>query len=1186
MAASVSSRFLVLLKEFSSFRKISWPSAATTYHRQSRFLCHAAKEDGPLTLASLELGNKPRRSGKSKAIKLEGSFVTEMGEGKVRAATNYKTKLVKEKKPAEIVSHLFSAKSFEELGLPDSLLDSLEREGFNVPTDVQSAAVPAIIKGHDAVIQSYTGSGKTLAYLLPILSEIGPLAGKSKSSNGESDKRAEIQAMIVAPSRELGMQIVREVEKLLGPNHRRMVQQLVGGANRMRQEEALKKNKPAIVVGTPGRIAEISKGGKLHTHGCRFLVLDEVDELLSFNFREDIHRIIEHVGRRSGAGPKGEADERANRQTILVSATVPFSVIRAAKSWSYEPVLVQANKVTPLDTVQASAPAISLTPTTSEANVQIQTTIQSLPPALKHYYCISKHQHKVDALRRCVHALEAQSVIAFMNHSKQLKDVVYKLEARGMSSAELHGDLGKLGRSTVLKKFKNGEVRVLVTNELSARGLDVAECDLVVNLELPTDAVHYAHRAGRTGRLGRKGTVVTVCEESQVFIVKKMEKQLGLPFLYCEFVDGELVVTDEDKAIIKSSCSCHGLSHTVTQLEMMRRWRNAKALKFVQHRFLETGTLGSTLFYSPYVFLSCCERAFSGLSSDSNLSYKDRLRSGLVDIKADDAVELFQSMIWSRPVPTVIEFNRLFSGVAKTKQYDLVLGLCKQMELQGVACGLYTLNIIINCLCRRRKLGFAFSVVGKILKLGFEPSVITFSTLINGLCLEGRVAEAVELVDRMVEMELSPNLITLSTLINGLCLKGKVSEAMDLIDRMVENDYQPNEVTYGPVLHRMCKSGKTSMALGLLREMEGRKMKLGATSYNIIIDGFCKDGNNDDALNLFIEMETKGIKADVISYTTLIGGLCSVGRWNDGARLFSDMITRQITPNVVTFSALIDVFVKEGKLAEAKEYFNEMITNGVAPNTITYNSLIDGFCKENRIDEANQMLELMVSNGCDPNTVTFSILINGYCKAKRVDDGFEIFRKMSARGVVADTVTYNTLVQGFCQSGKLNAAKQIFQEMVSRRVPPSIVTFGVLLDGLCDNGELELAIEILGKMEESKMDLGICIFSIIIHGMFNASQVDDALDLFYSLPLRGVKPDAKAYNIMISGLCRKGLMSEADTLLREMKEEGYAPDSRTYNTLIRAHLRGSDVVTSAKLIEEMKSCGFCADAFTIKDGYG
>ncbi|KAG7591452.1 Pentatricopeptide repeat [Arabidopsis thaliana x Arabidopsis arenosa] len=1182
MAASASTRFLVLLKEFSAFRKISWTSAGTNFHRQSRFLCHVAKEDGSLTLASLDLGNKPRKFGKSKAMKLEGSFVTEMGQGKLKAVKNDKMKVVKEKKPAEIVSPLFSAKSFEELGLPDSLLDSLEREGFSVPTDVQSAAVPAIIKGHDAVIQSYTGSGKTLAYLLPILSEIGPLAEKSRSSHSENDKRTDIQAMIVAPSRELGMQIVREVEKLLGPVHRRMVQQLVGGANRMRQEEALKKNKPAIVVGTPGRIAEISKSGKLHTHGCRFLVLDEVDELLSFNFREDIHRILEHVGKRSGAGPKGEVDERANRQTILVSATVPFSVIRAAKSWSHEPVLVQANKVTPLDTVQPSAPVISLTPTTSEANGQIQTTIQSLPPALKHYYCISKHQHKVDTLRRCVHALDAQSVIAFMNHSRQLKDVVYKLEARGMNSAEMHGDLGKLGRSTVLKKFKNGEIKVLVTNELSARGLDVAECDLVVNLELPTDAVHYAHRAGRTGRLGRKGTVVTVCEESQVFIVKKMEKQLGLPFLYCEFVDGELLVTEEDKAIISSSHT--EIEKGTIQVEMMKlmiRRLSPQASKFFQRRLLETGTLRNALSHCPNELLFCCERGFSGFS-DRNLSYRERLRSGIVDIKKDDAIDLFQEMIGSRPLPSLVDFSKLFSAVARTKQYNLVLDLCKQMELKGIAHNNYTLSIMINCFCRCRKLCYAFSALGKIMKLGYEPDTITFSTLINGFCLEGRVPEALELVDRMVEMKHRPDLIMINTLVNGLCLKGKVSEAVVLIDRMVESGFQPNAVTYGPVLNVMCKSGKTALAMNLLRKMEERKIKLDAAIYNILIDSLCKDGNLNDSLDLFSEMELKGIKANNITYTTLIGGFCSAGRWDDGAQLLRDMITRKITPDVFTFSVLIDCFVKEGKLREAKELYNEMITRGLSPDTITYNSLIDGFCKENRLDEANQMLDLMVSKGCDPDIVTFNILINGYCKAKRTDDGLELFHKMSLRGVVADTFTYNTLIQGFCELGKINVAKELFQEMVSRRIPPDIVTYKILLDGLCDNGELEKALEIFEKIQKSKMELDIGIYSIIIHGMCNASKVDDAWDLFCSLPLKGVKPDVKTYTIMIGGLCKKGSLSEAELLFRKMEEDGHAPDGCTYNILIKAHLGDGDATKSAKLIEEMKRCRFSADASTIK----
>ncbi|GLT40479.1 hypothetical protein SLA2020_146150 [Shorea laevis] len=486
-----------------------------------RFLSRVGCDDGPLTLASLGFKSEFDKTKKDRASNLEALSAP---KSKVKAVGSHETKGIGAKKLVEIESAPFAAKSFSELDLPSQLLGRLESEGFTVPTDVQSAAVPIILKGHDVVIQSYTGSGKTLAYLLPILSEVGPLRNKYPDGEGDSGKKREIEAVIVAPSRELGMQIVREVEKLLGPTDKKAVQQLVGGANKMRQEEALKKNKPAVVVGTPGRIAEISAAGKLHTHGCRFLVLDEVDELLSFNFREDMHRILEHVGRRSGADPRGTKSplaRRAERQTILVSATVPFSVIRAARSWGRDPLLVQADKV--------------------------QSTAQSLPPSLEHYYCVTKLQHKVDTLRRSIHALDAKSVIAFMNHTKQLKDAVFKLEARGIKAAELHGDLGKLARSTVLKNFKNGEVRVLVTNELSARGLDVAECDLVVNLDLPTDSIHYAHRAGRTGRLGRKGTVVTICEEPEVFVMKKLQKQLGFPIQACEFTEGKLVVNEEER---------------------------------------------------------------------------------------------------------------------------------------------------------------------------------------------------------------------------------------------------------------------------------------------------------------------------------------------------------------------------------------------------------------------------------------------------------------------------------------------------------------------------------------------------------------------------------------------------------------------------------------------------------------
>lgn len=449
---------------------------------------------------------------------------------------------------------LFSAKTFAELGLPPLLIDRLEKVGLTVPTEVQSTAIPTISQNHDVVIQSYTGSGKTLAYLLPILSEIGPLKKLEGEEKKAVDKKQGVEAVIVAPSRELGMQIVREVEKLLGPEDKRLVQQLVGGANRSRQEEALKKNRPLIVVGTPGRLAEISAAGKLHTHTCRFLVLDEVDQLLSFNYREDMHRILEHVGkRRSGSSRSGDIlgplAKRAERQTILVSATVPFSVVRAARSWGQDPVLVRAKSVVSLDSLGSgpgSGPGPGSLPDTASSNAVTQGTIDSLPPSLEHYYSLSKHQHKVDTIRKCVHALDAKTVIVFMNNTRPIKDVVHKLEARGMKAAELHGDLGKLTRSTILKKLKNGEIRVLVTNELSARGLDVPECDLVVNLDMPTDSVHYAHRAGRTGRLGRKGSVLSICEEREVFIVKKLRRQLGVGIKPCEFKEGNMLILKEE----------------------------------------------------------------------------------------------------------------------------------------------------------------------------------------------------------------------------------------------------------------------------------------------------------------------------------------------------------------------------------------------------------------------------------------------------------------------------------------------------------------------------------------------------------------------------------------------------------------------------------------------------------------
>lgn len=478
--------------------------------------------------------------------------------GKVKT-TNSKTNDNRKQNLINKEAFPFAANSFSAFNLSDALLKRLKDEGLDVPTDVQVSAIPTILEGHDVAIQSYTGSGKTLAYLLPILSKVGPL--KAVDENLRGDGNTGIEAVIVAPSRELAMQIVRETKKLLGPEHERVVQQLVGGANRSRQEEALKKNKPLIVVGTPGRISEISLAGKLRTHGCRVLVLDEIDELLSFNFREHMHRILEHVGKQKHAKDQriqnknegtsssspSKKSERIERQTILVSATMPPSVLRAAITWGHKSLLVRANSVVDVGSAHNMEAAVS-----DVSNSTIQGAIESLPPALEHFYAISQQQHKVDTFRKCIHALDAKSVIVFMNHNTQLKDTVFKLEARGLTAGALHGDLSKLERTNRLASFRKGELRILVTNELAARGLDIIDCDLVVNLDLPTDSIHYAHRAGRTGRLGKKGTIVSICEQQEEFVLKKFQKQLGISISCCDIAGGRLTICKKHDQQIKN----------------------------------------------------------------------------------------------------------------------------------------------------------------------------------------------------------------------------------------------------------------------------------------------------------------------------------------------------------------------------------------------------------------------------------------------------------------------------------------------------------------------------------------------------------------------------------------------------------------------------------------------------------
>jgi superfamily II DNA/RNA helicase len=435
------------------------------------------------------------------------------------------------------------------------------------PTPVQREAIPEVLSGKNVAIQCYTGSGKTLSYVLPALTLAIQRSEEewskvTRKTRGEAGK---VHCVIVAPSRELAMQIVRVAQSVLPPQASRSVQQAIGGANVHRQREAMKLHRPVMVVGTPGRLAELSKDGSLQTHNCGLLIMDEIDQLLAPQFREDMVRITEHTGKRYAGG----------RQTVVVSATMTSRVLAMCNPWCPDPVKIFINaageRIEPVhddETYDVRTSVLAETArvqgefpsrgwndpdevfpegvpiTTSSAGGYGSFDSTSVAPGLRHVFVSSAPHHKVDALRRSLHAVGAQKALVFMNFQHRLKDTEGKLKSKGMKVASLHGEMTKDQRKNALNKFRQGKFRVLLVSDVAARGLDVPDCDAVVNLELPSDPAHYAHRAGRTGRAGRDGIVMSIVTDKERFVMKKFGTRLGVALEEVNLKFGEILPVD------------------------------------------------------------------------------------------------------------------------------------------------------------------------------------------------------------------------------------------------------------------------------------------------------------------------------------------------------------------------------------------------------------------------------------------------------------------------------------------------------------------------------------------------------------------------------------------------------------------------------------------------------------------
>ncbi len=336
--------------------------------------------------------------------------------------------------------------NFNAFGLPAVLLQSLEQMGISVPTPIQVEAIPTVLAGTDLLASAQTGTGKTIAYLLPIISKL--------------EENPDDSVLILTPTRELAAQVRDTALQFIKRIRSLNMALLIGGEPIFKQFAALKRH-PRIIIGTPGRIIDHLQRRTLNLESVKFLVLDETDRMLDMGFSQDIETIVENV--------------RSDRQTLLLSATLPQAIVKLSKRYLAE-----------------GAKRIAIGSTTEPSRQIKQETVQV------------SSGNKLSTLLTALEEREG-SVIIFVKTKISADRLSEKLQEKGHAADAIHGDLNQRQRDRVIREFRNNKCRILVATDIAARGLDIPHIMHVINYDLPQCPEDYIHRIGRTGRAGMTG---------------------------------------------------------------------------------------------------------------------------------------------------------------------------------------------------------------------------------------------------------------------------------------------------------------------------------------------------------------------------------------------------------------------------------------------------------------------------------------------------------------------------------------------------------------------------------------------------------------------------------------------------------------------------------------------------------
>jgi len=358
--------------------------------------------------------------------------------------------------------------SFASLPLSPATLANLQRLGYDAMTPIQAASLPLALAGKDLIAQAKTGSGKTAAFCLALLANLNP-------------RRFAVQSLVLCPTRELADQVTQELRRLARAEDHIKVLTLCGGST-MRPQLASLEHGAHIVVGTPGRIMDHLERGSLNLDALNTLVLDEADRMLDMGFHDDIATVARQC-------PK-------QRQTLLFSATYPEGIAKLAAAFLREP------------------------QTVTVAEQHSATKIRQL-------FFEVREDERLHAVSLLLNHYRPVSTLAFCNTKQQCRDLVEVLKAQGFIALELHGDLDQRDRDQVLVQFANRSCSVLVATDIAARGLDIAELEAVINVDVTPEPATHTHRIGRTGRVDAEGWAFSLASLDEMGRVGQIEHALG-----------------------------------------------------------------------------------------------------------------------------------------------------------------------------------------------------------------------------------------------------------------------------------------------------------------------------------------------------------------------------------------------------------------------------------------------------------------------------------------------------------------------------------------------------------------------------------------------------------------------------------------------------------------------------------